>query len=196
MLRVYYVTYLADAQKYDMLLIAIKELVVFIKGLCPYVPSYFNNYILIALTPLPPKKNVSFFCLYLTTAIYTDVFDGTRTTGRPDQRGIYINRDDIVFIVYNLCSIQKVDDHHDTVTGVGHVVGGRTIAAQHQRGPSPHLRVPPDEHHRVTGAKRQPVPVPVHDRVQSDMRCYTVRDVEKHQPGARGRVPATEGGTV
>jgi len=56
--------------------------------------------------------------------------------------------------------------------------------------------VPPDEHHRVTGAKRQSVPVPVHDRVQSDMRGHTVRNVEEHQPGARGRVPATEGGTV
>lgn len=194
MLRVYNVTSLADAQKYDMLF-PTKELVGFIQGLCPHVPSYFTNYILI--TPPPKKKkNVSFLCLFLTTAIYTDAFDGSRTTGRPDQRGIYINRDDIVFIVYNLCSVQKVDDHHDTVTNVGHVVGGRTVAAQHQRWPSPHLRVPPDEHHRVAGAKRQPVPVSVHNRVQSDMRGHTVRDVEEHQPGARGRVPATEGGTV
>jgi len=28
------------------------------------------------------------------------------------------------------------------------------------------------------------------------MRSYTVRDVEEHQPGTCGRVPATKGGTV
>jgi len=62
-------------------------------------------------------------------------------------------------------SVQKVDDHHDTVTGVGHVVGGQPVAAQHQHGTASHLRVPPDEHHRVAGAERQPVPVSVHNRV-------------------------------
>jgi len=56
--------------------------------------------------------------------------------------------------------------------------------------------VPPDEHHRVAGAKRQPISVSVHDRVQPDLRGHTVRNVEEHQSGARGRVPSTEGGTV
>jgi len=56
--------------------------------------------------------------------------------------------------------------------------------------------VPTDEHNWVPGAECQPVPVPVHNRVQPDMRSHIVRDVEEHQPGACGRVPATEGGTV
>lgn len=84
-----------------------------------------------------------------------------------------------------VCSFQKVDNHHDAVTGVSHVVGGRPAAAQHQHGTASHLRVPPDEHHRVAGAERQPIPVPVHDRVQPDMRGHTVRDVEEHQPCSR-----------
>lgn len=95
-----------------------------------------------------------------------------------------------------MCSVQKMDDYHDAVTGVGHVVGGRPAAAQHQHGSAPHLRVPPNEHHRIAGAERQPLPVPLYDRVQPDMRSHIVRNVEEHQPGARGRVPATEGGTV
>lgn len=90
-----------------------------------------------------------------------------------------------------------MDDDHDAVAVHRHVHGDRPVAAQHKHGAASHLRVSPYQHYRVAGAERQPVPVPVHDRVQSDMRGHTVRHVEEHQPGARGRaVPSTEGGTV
>lgn len=36
----------------------------------------------------------------------------------------------------------------------------------------------------------------MHDRVQPDMCCHTVRDVEEHQQSARGCDPATESGKV
>lgn len=89
-------------------------------------------------------------------------------------------------------------DHYHTDTGVHNGVHGDGPApAQHQRGPASHLRVPADEHHWFAGAERQPVPVPVHDRVQSHMRGHTVRDVEEHQPGARRRAaPAAESGAA
>lgn len=94
-----------------------------------------------------------------------------------------------------------MDDDHNAGYNIhygihGGVRGGGPTAAQHQRGPASHLRMSADQHHWVTGAERQPVLVPVHDRIQSDMRGHTVRDVEEHQPGARGRAaPAAEGGT-
>lgn len=90
-----------------------------------------------------------------------------------------------------------MDDNHNTgATGDDHVDSGQPAAAEHQHRAASHLRVPANKHHRLASPERQPVPVPVHDRVQSDMRSHSVRDVEEHQSGARGRVPATEGRTV
>lgn len=65
----------------------------------------------------------------------------------------------------------------------------RSSLSTHQSGSrseisTPHLWVQTYKHNRISGARRKPVPVPLHYRVQSDLCGYPVRHVEEHQPTA------------
>lgn len=44
--------------------------------------------------------------------------------------------------------------------------------------------MPPQQHHGLAGAGREPVPLPVHHRVQPDLRGHPLRHVEEHRPAA------------
>lgn len=57
--------------------------------------------------------------------------------------------------------------------------GTRSTAARPQRTPS-HVWVPTDKYNGIVGARRQPLSLSVHDRVQPDLRGHFIRYVEKH----------------
>lgn len=78
--------------------------------------------------------------------------------------------------------------------------GRRDVPAASPRGAGPqgaasHLRVQTHQYYGFLGAGCQPLPLPVHHRVLSDLRCHSVRHVEKHLPNvdSAGRIWVTCG---
>lgn len=65
--------------------------------------------------------------------------------------------------------------------------GTRATSARPQRTAS-HIRMQTNEYNGIVGTGRQPLPLPLHDRVQLDLRGYFIRNVEKH---IKGRIHAT-----